>query len=75
MSFDDLVRQRAHPVEERPAHSAPDQREVVLVDELGDHLVVTRRRRMFDRLDHQPPLAQPSRGVRSIRAGASGSAR
>ena len=34
------------------------------MDELGDHLVVARRRRMFERLDHQSPLAQPSRRVR-----------
>ena len=63
MRDDVLVGQRLHPATKRPRAAAPDQRQVILDQEVGDELVVTRRRSMLDRLDGEPARPEPPGGA------------
>ena len=60
---EDVVGQGADPVQERPGYPAPDHQEVVLDEQLGEQLVVTRRGGVRDRFHRQPPFPEPFGGV------------
>ena len=63
--------QRLHPAQERPGVPVPDQREVVLDQQLGDELVVAGRDRVLGGLDGQAPGPQPvGRAPMGLRHGA-----
>ena len=57
-----VVRQRANPAKKRAAVAAPDQRQVVVDEHLGDELVVAGSRRMPERFHGQSVRSEPFGG-------------
>ena len=57
-----VVRQRAHPANERSAGAISDQGQVTLDEHLRDELVISRGCRMPDRLDRQSTRSEPFGG-------------
>ena len=63
MCNDVLIGQRLHPATKRARAAAPDQQQVIFGQEVGDELVVTRRRTMGNRLHGEPARPEPPGGA------------